>query len=94
MANVTDNNPWVLDTTGVITTEDVYVAKLRWVGGTTAGHTAVVHDKNSKVEYEALATGANNLDEIDFSGEIASAKLFRGFDLETLSSGKLYVYLV
>ena len=94
MANDVTNNPWVLDTAGVITTEDMYVGKLRWVGGTTAGHTAVVHDKNSKVEYEALAVGANNLDEIDFSGEVSSAKLFRGFDLETLSSGKLYVYLL
>ena len=92
MSNVTDQHPWVLDTAGVISTDDYYISKLAWVGGTTAGDNLIVHDKNGNVVFESVAAGANHIDELNFSGELLNSRLFHGFDLETISSGKLYVY--
>jgi hypothetical protein len=93
MANVTDQHPWILDTAAAITTDDLFISKLRWVGGTTADHSLIVHDKNANVVWEAAAQGANEDIELDFSGECLSACLIHGLTLNTIESGKLLVYL-
>jgi hypothetical protein len=66
MANAVDQHPWVLDTAGLITTDDLYISKLRWVGGASsvADDQLIVQDKNGKVIFESTATGANFIDEL------------------------------
>ncbi len=94
MANATDQNPWVLDTAGVITTNAPLRCNLRWVGATTAAHTCIVKDNNGKVVWASQAAGANNV-EADLVNPALGIRLnFLGFNLDTIQSGKLYVEII
>lgn len=73
--------------TTVLTTMKLRVKGVRWVGATTAGHTAIIHDRNSRIVWRSVATGANyvesDLIENDWDGLI----------VPTLASGILYIEL-
>ena len=62
--------------------------KIRWVGGTTAGHTASVQNNASKVQFAAEATGANYSESEHFDPPL----IFEGLKVPTLASGVLYIY--
>lgn len=98
MANDLTGNPWVIDTASStpVTTEDVYLDAIRWVGATTAGHQAVVKDNKGTPDtiYEGLANGANFIDERSFGAEYSGPRrVVGGLAVTTLGSGKLYIYL-
>lgn len=87
MANLLDQNPWVLDTAGggVIVVGKVFPRTIRWVGATTAGHQVVIQDSNGKVVWASEAAGANYVE----SDRVEIA--WDGLDLVTLGSGKVYI---
>lgn len=92
MANDTNNpgGPWVLDTTGTITSGRVKVRKFRLVPAAAA---ALASIQNAAGDTQAaLAAAANGTsDEIDFG---PNGKWIDGIKLATLSGtgAKLYVY--
>ena len=97
IANDLTGNPWVVDTASAtpITTDDVYLDTIRWVGATTAGHQAIVKDNKGTPDtiYEGLASGANFIDERSFGAEYAGPRrVVGGLSVTTLGSGKLYIY--
>ena len=98
IANDLTGNPWVVDTASAtpITTDDVFLDTIRWVGATTAGHQAIVKDNKTSpaTVYEGLANGANFIDERSFGAEYAGPRrVVGGLAVTTLGSGKLYIYL-
>lgn len=95
MANSTTLNPLVIDTAGgsAILTTTIRVRKIRWTGGSTAGHAAVVQDQNGNAFWESLASGANYVEESDFSTIDSNAIRINGLKVPTLGSGKLYIYM-
>jgi hypothetical protein len=58
------------------------------VGGTTAGHAAVIQDPSGRVLWTAVATGDNYTDQ-----SLLETVWSEGFEVPTLASGRLYVYL-
>jgi hypothetical protein len=81
-------NPWIIDGTNsgnAITTMNIHPKVVRWVGGTTAGHTAVVKDQNGNEKYTFVATGGN------YSESLPGMPM-NGLIVSTLASGKLYLY--
>ena len=90
MANALEGNIWLLDTastTTVVESRRCWIKSIEWDGATTAGHTYVIKDKNSKLIAQSTAAGANNED----------VRLIEdwhdGFIMHTLGSGKLIVRL-
>ncbi len=90
MANDTSRKPWFLDTAAVITTDRIRVRALRWVDGTTAGHTCLIEDSNGEQIWQSHANGDNFIDGQDYGRE---GKDFQGFELSAIDSGNLYVDL-
>ena len=92
MANVYGHRQWILDTTGVISTDRLRVKKMEWVPNAANDDLAIV-DNNSEEVWtvtNALTGGRAGLEAIDFS----EGQDFEGFNLSTLGGGTLYVYLV
>jgi hypothetical protein len=85
MANDLTMNPWKLDTTGALSSENVRIERARWVGGTTAGHTCEVRDGAGKTIVAFVATGANYSEDVPVWREVT------GVTLQTLGSGTLYL---
>jgi hypothetical protein len=94
MANNVSRNPLVIDTAGgsPITTQQLRIRKLRWVGGSAAGHQAIVQDQFGNVFWESIAAGANYVEETDFSTDLTQRTVVSGLTVPTLGSGKLYIY--
>lgn len=90
MANDFTGNPWQVDTAAVLTTERVRVRGIRWVGGTTAGHTAVIKDNKSDTVWSSVAAGANNVESDLFADRGMN---FDGLNVTTIASGVLYIEL-
>lgn len=91
MANVYGHLQWILDTTGVVSTEKIRVKRMEWVPNAAGDDLAIV-DNNSEELWtvtDALAGGRPGLETIDFT----PPHDFLGFNLSTLGGGKLYVYL-
>ena len=92
MANVYGHRQWILDTTGVISTDRIRVKKMEWVPNAANDDLAIV-DNNSEEVWtvtNALTGGRAGVEVIDFS----EGQDFEGFNLSTLGGGTLYVYLV
>lgn len=92
MANVYGLRQWILDTTGVITTDRIRIRKLEWVPNATNDDLAIV-DNNSEALWtvtNALTGGRAGLEVLDFGG---NGQDFEGFNLTTLGGGTLYVYI-
>jgi hypothetical protein len=92
MANDLTKNPWLIDTPGAttLTTERLYVKGVRWVGASTAGHQAVIQDRNSRVVWESVASGADHVESDLIETPDAG---WDGMKVPTLQSGKLYIEL-
>lgn len=90
MANSVDKNPIVIDTAGstIFNSGGVAVKLVRWVGGTTAGHTVVIQDAAGRVLWASVATGDNFVDQ-----SLLETVWPEGFKVPTLASGKVYVYI-
>jgi hypothetical protein len=90
MANDLTKNPWRVDTPGasVLAADRIYVKGVRWVGATTAGHEAIIQDKNNRNVWRSLAAGANNV-ESDLIESIPG--YWDGMKVPTLGSGELYI---
>lgn len=90
MANDTTVNPWKIDTASAtpLTTDLVRVKGFRWVGSTTAGHTAVVTNVATKTMWASVANAANYV-EADALG--LNGLNMQGLVVPTLASGILYI---
>lgn len=65
------------------------VRSIQWIGGTTAGHEAIVQDKDGRVLWRRLATGANQNFDTEFEGRFG--RHVNGLLVPTLQSGILYI---
>jgi hypothetical protein len=88
MSNSVDRSPLIIDTAGstVYNSGGVAVKLVRWVGGTTAGHTVIIQDPSGRVLWTAIATGDNFTDQ-----SLLETVWPEGFKVPTLASGKLYI---
>lgn len=97
MANDVAGYPFKLDTVANnIVTGTQFVAKIRWVGATTAGHTATITDGNARVIWTSNASGANYVETDTFPSPVplkCVGTSTTGLCVTVLSSGILYVYL-
>lgn len=92
MANELRDHVWVIDTAGAanVTNETVLVTDIRWVGSTTAGHTAIIENgRSGVVVWESV--NQNGANEVQESHDLA-LRLVEGFSVPTLASGRLYIY--
>ena len=85
MANDVTSNPWKLDTAASISAAVVQIGRIRWVGGATAGHTAIVKDSAGTVIASLVATASN------YTEDVPIWKEYTGVTLDTLASGTLYL---
>jgi L-asparaginase/Glu-tRNA(Gln) amidotransferase subunit D len=85
MANDTTGPVWVLDTAATVSTGVIRVERIAWKNATTLNHTAKVTDLDGKVIFEDFASGATYNTSEPIHREV------KGFIVETLGSGKLYV---
>jgi len=87
MANDLTINPHILDTAGTIydATKRPRISGVVYVGAIAAGHKAVLTDINDKVVYELIANGPDPV--------IAIPTQPLGLKLQSISSGKVYVYV-
>ena len=90
MANDTTGNPWALDTAGVIQTRPVTIKSMTWNSPTTDTHTCIVQDNaGHKIWTETALAGGTGINYEWNKQDIT----FAGFDLNTIDSGILYVYV-
>jgi len=68
--------------------QGVTIHKIRWVGGTTAGHGLVVQDLDDNDILVSTCSGVNNVETIDF----VPALRVNGVHITAMASGVLYVY--
>lgn len=94
MANDLTINPLRVDTAGAgaIVTTPIRIHKIRWTGATTAGHTAVIRDQNNNHFWSSVASGANYVEESDFSTDQLQRNVINGLIVPTLGSGVLHIY--
>jgi len=92
LANDLLKNPWKVDTAAatILSTELLRIKGIRWVGATTAGHTAVIQDKNARVVWSSVASGANYV-ESDLINDGDRGWNWDGLVVATLASGILYI---
>lgn len=94
MANSIAGAVWAVDTAAAATVQSgvTYVTKIRWVGGSTAGHEARVTDVADRVVFHAIATGPNYTNETLYSAGIFPGALpVTNLKVPTLGSGTLYI---
>lgn len=89
MANSTVKSPIIVDTAdaAMVLTRTMSVRGIRWVNATTASHTAVIQDADSRVVWSAAASGAGYTEESRIRMQWQG-----GFKVPTLASGILYIY--
>lgn len=73
-----------------IKTETFNITKIRWVGGSTAGHQALVYDNLGNPKFATVATGANYVESESFEVQPLACV---GLVVPTLDSGTLYIYI-
>jgi len=86
MANVTNKNPMVLDTAGVISESPVVIKAIYWTGITTDGDDLVIKDMAGNIIWQAKGL-ANTDRKIKLDNYVA-----QGLNLVTLDSGIVLVY--
>ena len=96
MANNVAGYPWALDSTGSnVVLGQRWIAKIRWVGATTAAHAATLSDGSGRVIWTSLASGSNYVETDTYPGNkplYSQGTATTGLTVTTLSSGVLYVY--
>lgn len=95
MANVLTLNPLKIDTasgTAAVTTP-IRIRKIRWIGATTAGHTATIQDQNGNLFWTSVANAANYVEDCNFIVyDNQHGPVLNGLTVPTLGSGVLYIY--
>lgn len=87
MANDITKSPHILDTVGVVQTQDIFIKSIRWVSvGGVAGDQCIVTDPNDRVIWEGVAPGANHAEEA-----IIEKYIKGGYKVNTLDAGKVYI---
>jgi len=76
-----------MDTAGDEVKGNIFLKHLRWVGGTTSGHSLIVTDVDGSVLWDSIADGGNYIDIHPFY------KIVKGLKIQTMQSGRLYAYL-
>ena len=90
MANDVTTQPWIIDSTGVLTTDDIRIKHIRWdATAAAAGNAVILKDKNGRVVWESHATGSN-YDEDSLS---ENQRFFPGLTVDRIDSGTVYIYL-
>lgn len=94
MSNKIEQNPWILDTQGVITQNPTSVSKIRWYPNAANDDLSIGHADGSVVWVtRAIATAASNesvgQEEIVFNPPMS----FSGMKINVLDAGTVYVYL-
>lgn len=89
MANSLIKSPLIVDTAdaGAVSAKTISVIGVRWVNATTASHTAVIQDADSRVIWSCAATGAGFTHESNIPFTLSG-----GWKVPTLASGILYIY--
>lgn len=85
MADNLTSNPWVIDSTGAKTSEDVRIDRISWKNATTLNHTVLIVDGAGKTIFEDFASGAT------YNTSQPIGRVYTGLTVSTLSSGKLYI---
>jgi len=86
MANVTDKNPMVLDTAGVVTESPVVIKAIYWTGITTDGDDLIIKDMGGGIVFKAKGLANADVD-IYLGGFVA-----QGLNLDTIDSGVVLIY--
>lgn len=93
MANVCVHDRWILDTVNanLVTSEDMYVKRIRWDGtGLTAGTSLVsITDAADKVIWESRATAASVVE-----SDLIERWWHGGFKLPTIAGGIVVIELM
>lgn len=94
MANNLGQNPYIIDTpgAGIITTNIIRMKKLRWIGGTTAGHQCIVTDQFGNVFWKSIAPAANYVEETDWTTYNNQSVTLNGLKVTVMGSGELHLY--
>ena len=96
MANDVSAYPWKLDTVASnIVLGQRWIAKVRWVGATVAGHVATISDGTGRVIWTSFASGANYVETDSYPTPKALycvGTATTGLTITTLSSGTLFIY--
>jgi hypothetical protein len=87
MADDLTSNPWVIDSTGAKTSNQVRIARIAWKNASALNDTVLIVDGNGKTIFEDFASGAT------YNVSEPIARVYDGVTVSTLSSGKLYLHL-
>ena len=85
MADDLTSNPWVIDSTGAKSSQEVSIDRISWKNATTLGHTVLIVDGSGKIIFEDFASGAT------YNTSQPIRRVYTGVTVSTLSSGKLYI---
>ena len=91
MANDINQNPWILDTVGIITTDEVRIHRMRWIGVDATADDLVVQHADGSYLWTAKALAGDATNDIDYDMPVTHFRAF-GLKLTTLDSGKLEVW--
>lgn len=91
--NDISGNPLVIDTPGAsaITARTFKAYKIRLVGATTAGHTAVIQNASGQTKMKFQANGADYSESESFPDDCRL--VFEGLIVPTLGSGEIHIYV-
>ena len=86
------NYPVVVNAPSVnpIKTNAFNITKIRWVGGSAAGHQAKVYDNLGNPKFATIAAGANYVESESYEVQPLACQ---GLVVPTLDSGVLYIYI-
>jgi hypothetical protein len=94
VANNTDNNPWILDTAGVVTASPVSVSKIVFYPSATNDDLSIGHGDGSVVWITRAAAPASNNESVGQETMTFNPPVsFAGFKVNTIDGGRVYVYL-
>lgn len=89
MSNDISTNPLVIDSTGSLTTKNVEISLIRWVGATDTSHTVVIKNAAAKTIWASSCPVVGTVDNSPMPPEFQSA----GITIGTIGSGTVYIYL-
>lgn len=92
MGNVTTGNPWILDTAGVLSKNNVWLEKMVYVPN-AADNDLIVKDNAGLVVWQVRAIAGSSNNESVGMETFDGPMLMNGFNLDTIDAGSLRVYL-
>src|SRR3989304_171461 len=86
---IDSSDPIILEvpSTTILFSSRLYIKEIRWVAATTAGHTAVLQNKNGRTFWASEAAGTNFVDSFLYEGWV------EGLSIPTIASGKVYIQI-